>query len=204
MAEPQTFSSSVDSAQPALDEVVVTARRAPTDLEKVFNTGGDFLKTSRFEVFFNIPEFLKGFGSAGKPYTAEEMFFTCDAIEFPGATLTTTDYRIPGDVRRKISYMRDVSDVTFSLYYSKNLQTYPLFFDWIRETSRSTAYNRYYKEIVTDMRIKQYTSTDETALVATLINAYPTIVPSIPANWADEGFQKVSVSFTFERVVFSS
>ena len=139
------------------------------------------------------------------PGDLRRLTYLCDSVEFPGQTLSTLDYRIPGQLKTKIPYAREFSEVTFSFYVPTDYSPYAIMSDWVESISLSTTQNRYFDEIVGSIRQYQFADTGKSFLRGTptknmqvnLISAYPLNVQAMPANWGDDGFHKLNASFFF-------
>jgi len=206
-----------------LPVVTVTAEKRYRcyDINKILNQ--NFLKSSRFCVQF--PALSKTIAGDYSGITAEELTFLCDSVEFPGQSLTTTEYRIPGKLKLKVPYLRELNEVTFTFYHNSKLPIYEIFAKWIQTTSNRNTENRYFDDLVCPkIKIIQF---DESAgirgfirdifdfnssatggvdknlskyMTVQLTNAFPLNFASMPSNWADDGFHKMTVSFFYEDV----
>lgn len=178
----------------------------------------NFLKSSKFAVMFTgFPEFLDGYEAIRR-----EMTLLCDSVEFPGQNLTALDYRIPGKFKLKVPYLRDLSEITLTFYYSDDVPIYNLFSDWISGISPTNTTNKYFNECVcpsikiyqfndlTGFRLSSVAGVDRIvestrdrhieSLIIDLKSAYPLNFTSMPANWGDDGFHKMTVSFFYEDI----
>lgn len=203
--------------EPQLAEVTVTSTNYPGQYE--FNIdkmlSQNFLKSSKFAV--QIPQLPEIIDLNVSP---RDLTFLCDSIEFPGQSLTTSEYRIPGKLKLKVPYLREMNEVTMTFYHNVNFPMYKLFSNWITNSSRTNTTNLYFDEITcpviklvqfdevaggvrgfirdifdlgTKNRLSKYMTVD-------LKRAYPLNFTSMPSNWADDGFHKMTVSFFYETV----
>lgn len=137
------------------------------DLEKHYNpeefmsTG--FLQSSKFNAYFifnQTSDFWKNF-SSNAIFTdliknPQKFRFYCDSIEFPGSTLTATDYRVPGKMKVKIPYLRDLSEVNLTFYHPVDVPLYTFFNRWLREISPNSSRNQYFDDIVSEIVLNQF------------------------------------------------
>jgi hypothetical protein len=134
-----------------------------------------------------------------------DFTFLCDAIELPGRSVTTLEYLIPGLQKIKTPYRRDYNEITLSFYYNDQSKIFEFFNDWVDQMSYTTTSNRYFNDIVVDLTLIQYLDTEnfsgdhEKYMSVKIINAFPINVSSLPCNWADDGFHKLSVSMFYEE-----
>ena len=204
---------------PEIPEVTVSAS-VPTyriyDPNRMLNQ--NFLKSSKFAIRIpSLPEVVDLSGELN--ISSQEFTFLCDSIEFPGQTLTTTEHRIPGRFKMKNAYQR-----TLTFYHNTKLPIYKIFSDWITNISPTSTNNRYFDDYVcSEIQLFQFEdTTGERGLFSTfeeftnlnaegiagkaisksftvkLFNAYPLNFASMPSNWADDGFQKMTVTFFYE------
>lgn len=135
----------------------------------------------------------------------------CDSIEFPGQTLTATDYRIPGTKQIKVPYMRDYSEITATFYYPESVPLYDFFNGWIDRASPRNTKNEFFDNIIGDARIIQFLLGGESAdatdfdghvpyMFVNIKGLYPLSMVNLPGNWSDDGFHKISVTFFFEEI----
>lgn len=200
---------------PVLDELEIIGKNTT---EKAYNPdqfiNQNFLKSSKFSVRIQTTASVT---SGFTEVKARDLAFLCDSVDFPGQTLTALDYRMPGRLKVKIPYLRELNEVTLSFYHSTKKPIYTFFSSWIRNASPRSTENYYFDEIVCpSIEIIQYdevegglfalptlpsqlTSKDMREYMAVkLRKCYPLAIQSMPSNWADDGFQKVSVTFFYE------
>jgi|688.fasta_scaffold135676_4 hypothetical protein len=186
------------AANGTLPEVLVTPA-SYYDVNKMLNQS--FLKSSKFLVRFPISQINAIMSSEN----AREFSFLCDSVEFPGQTLTTSEFRMPGKLKLKVPYLRELNEVTLTFYHNSKTPIYKIFTDWISSISLTATTNAYFNEIVCPEidiiqlqdqvsfgnQLKRY-------MTVKLIDAYPLNFASMPSNWADDGFHKMSVTFFYE------
>jgi hypothetical protein len=207
----------------SLDEVVVRGTNTFRyyNIDKILSH--NFLKGSRFSVQF--PGLSRTIPNASYDIPSEELTFLCDSVEFPGQSLTSSEYRMPGKLKLKVPYLRDLNEVTLTFYHNTQLPIYNIFSTWLTGASPTSTQNRYFDDIVCNkIKIIQFADTqDETTnliyaltgkpllgqqeqkkyMTVELKNAFPLNFASMPGNWADEGFHKMSVSFFYEDLTIS-
>lgn len=170
----------------------------------------NLIRSSKFAArFLSIPSFATDVAQ-----DAENMLYLCDSIEFPGQNLTAVDYKIPGKLKVKVPFNRDINEVSFTFYVSDTTPIYGILSNWIYEISPNNAQNRYFDEIVGQVELLMFedvTSSYEKSspnafkhMSVYLIDIYPLSVQSMPANWMDDGFHKVTASFFFSDLELTS
>jgi len=213
-----------------LEEVLVSGKNPVNpyyDVNKILSHS--FLKSAKFCV--QIPVLTRpvngmpSIAGANEDIPSEEFTFLCDSVEFPGQTLTTSEFRMPGKLKLKVPYLRELNEVTLTFYHNNKLPMYRIFSDWISGASPTNTTNRYFDELVCPkITLIQF---DEVAgatgflkdifniftqpqsgssvnlskyMTVNLLKAYPLNFASMPSNWADDGFHKMSVTFFYEDI----
>jgi len=146
----------------------------------------------------------------------------CDSLEFPGRSILTTDFNIPGRQKIRTPYKREFNEVTLTFYHNTKFPIYEYFTAWLDYISLNSSQTRYFDDIVTDIDIFQFydTTTKFPSLLGNLgggadhvkypqmgvklLSAYPVTLSSLPSNWADDGFHKISATFFYEETEDSS
>ena len=175
-----------------------------------------FLKSCRYSFsLLSLPRCIRrNLASSGVLFqdVISDGRFLCDSIEFPGQTLSTTDYRIPGSKKIKVPFLREYSEINATFYYPSQIPMYEFFYEWIATTSFRNTKNEYFDDITCQARIIQFKEGNEFSgntineivdnqpvqMKVNLKNLYPLSVTSLSSNWGDDNFHKISVSFFFE------
>lgn len=192
----------------SLAEVVVTATREPYyNVSKFLRH--NLLKSSRFAVrIIGAPE-ISNMTSAD----LRSIPLICDSVEFPGQQLTLNEYRMPGYLKRKTPNTRELTnEVTLTFYFPTEVPLYQNFAGWVENISLTSTDNLYYNDIVAesidifqfdDLSVLQQPlsglneQTMKPYMKVKLKEAFPINVASLPCNWADDGFHKMSVTFHY-------
>lgn len=210
-----------DTLQEQLDEIVVSGERTERyyAIEKILSQ--NFLKSAKFSMrLYNNAAVTADF----EDIKAEDLSFLCDSVEFPGQSLTASDYRIPGKLKLKVPYLREQNEITLTFYHNDKIPLYEYFATWIKNISPTNTTNAYFNDIVASMDIVQF---DEVSgirgfitdlvdfnsipiggvsqnlrkyMTVSLGNIYPLSFSSMPSNWADDGFHKMTVTFFYETI----
>jgi hypothetical protein len=192
-----------------LEEFVVTAKSFQYNYYDVNRVAAqNLLRSCKFAVQFPALPPIAG----GSNIPSEEMTFLCDSVEFPGQTLTTTDFRIPGKLKIRAPYMRDYSEITMSFYYSTKLDIYSIFTRWIQNISPTNTRNAYFNDAtISTIKLFMFQDTEDNVfetqkrhLGVTLKKCLPISLASLPSNWSDDGFHKINVTFFYELFETSS
>ena len=173
-------------------------------------TQQNLIRSSKFAArFLSVPSFVTELKE-----DTENMLYLCDSIEFHGQSLTALEYKIPGKLKVKVPFNRDANEVTFTFYINDSTPIYGILSNWIYEISPNNVQNRYFDEIVGQIELLMFEDTtssyDKSSpnafkhMSVNLIDAYPLNVQSMPANWMDDGFHKVTASFFFRDLELTS
>jgi hypothetical protein len=211
------------SIETPLAETVISSIQVPRYSEYDVNKmlGQNFLKSARFAITIPIiPDII------GLRINPQDLTFLCDSVEFPGQSLTTTEYRMPGKLKLKVPYVREMNEVTMTFYHNDKLPIYEMFSNWIQIASSRNTQNLYFDQMTCPrILIYQFNETsgvnsfvrdlfntdlyrgseNKTAKYMTveLVNAIPLNFASMQSNWADDGFHKLQVSMFYENMIIN-
>jgi len=125
----------------------------------------------------------------------------CEAAELPGKGLQTADVKIYGPIF-KVPYQTQFNDITLSFLCTNDFYEKKLFDRWMEAIMPMDTNNLRYPKgddtrYLTNLKIIQYDEHIKTIYAVECIDAFPVIMASQPLNWADEGFHKLTVQFTY-------
>lgn len=148
-------------------------------------------RTNRFRVIFTTPII------GGNVDDFRQISLNCESTEFPGRDLTTTDSRIYGPTF-KTPYMTSYNDVSFTFLCDASLVEKRVFDDWISMINPKNSFDFEYRDsYVTNVIIEQLSDNEIPTYHCELIEAYPIQVNSMPVNWGDDNFHRVTVTMTY-------
>lgn len=210
----------------------------------------EFLRSSHFMLF--MPIF--------KPFIDQKqsrnISLFCESVEFPGMNSVSTDYRIAGLNRQKITYGKEYPDVTFTFIHNTETPIYQMLTDWMTYigggVARAGTNVPYYDEYTCDMHLYQlydvpkdqvkrfgglsnilsaidkfnakFLNSDKLFNISEIgqefvgrftdvtvfsqprgkyydvrfYGGYPTAIAPMQSSWAEENFQRLSVTFSYE------
>jgi hypothetical protein len=128
----------------------------------------------------------------------------CESASIPGKSLSTANIDIYGPSIR-IPVKTQFDDTTqFSFICTNEFYERKLFEKWIASINPQNTYNlRYQKDDATrycsDITIIQYDEFIKKIFSIKLIDAFPTQISAMNLSWADEGFHRLNVAFTYRR-----
>ncbi len=171
----------------------------PSELLATLNKNG-VAKSSHFEVQITGP------GTTGEE---NDLMFRADACELPGRTISTSEYRIYGPIR-KVAYASTYTDTSIGFLCSEDLREKRYFEEWQdiimhhRATSGMSAKHTkgryetgYYEDYVRTIEIRQYNVSGAKQSTHYLDEAYPIGIAPIALSWGNEELIRLQVTFAF-------
>ena len=171
----------------------------PSELLATLNKNG-VAKSSHFEVQITGP------GTTGEE---NDLMFRADACELPGRTISTSEYRIYGPIR-KIAYASTYTDTSIGFLCSADLREKRYFEEWQdiimhhRATSGMSAKHTrgryetgYYEDYIRTIEIRQYDETGTKKSTHYLDEAYPIGIAPIALSWGNEELIRLQVTFAY-------
>ena len=171
----------------------------PSELLATLHKNG-VAKSSHFEVQITGP------GTTGEE---NDLMFRADACELPGRTISTSEYRIYGPIR-KVAYASTYTDTSIGFLCSEDLREKRYFEEWQdiimhhRATSGMSAKHTkgryetgYYEDYVRTIEIRQYNVSGAKQSTHYLDEAYPIGIAPIALSWGNEELIRLQVTFAF-------
>ena len=171
----------------------------PSELLATLNKNG-VAKSSHLEVQITGP------GTTGEE---NDLMFRADACELPGRTISTSEYRIYGPIR-KVAYASTYTDTSIGFLCSEDLREKRYFEEWQdiimhhRATSGMSAKHTkgryetgYYEDYVRTIEIRQYNVSGAKQSTHYLDEAYPIGIAPIALSWGNEELIRLQVTFAF-------
>lgn len=183
--------------QEDLPEVTAEASR-----REIFNISdflslieGGLTKSNKFKVSISIDN--NSTLSSRWSSVLRNMSFFCDSAEFPGRTLTASDIKIHGPTFKSPN-ISQYSDVTLSILCDSKFNQKFFFEDWMDYINPlPTFFFRYRESYIGTVDITQYNEFGEPLYTVSLREAYPIAINGLSASWADDGFHRLQVTFTY-------
>lgn len=133
--------------------------------------------------------------------------YLCEAVEMPGRGFVTGDVRYYGP-NQKLPIKSQYEDTTLTLLCRSESWERQLFDDWMEAINPTRSFNfRYRSEYECQVDIIQLSESADPqnsekpfkSYKISLINAYPVLINPQPMTWADDQFQRLSVTFTYHK-----
>lgn len=166
------------------------------EFKSSFNTKAP-AKSSDFEI--------RIFAKALKTNT--DLVLRAEAAEVPGRSVTTSEYRDIGPVR-KLGYGVIYPEINIRFVLSDNYEEKKYFDRWLDgivgshriDNSSSNRFSvGYYDDYVGRVEIINYDSSGLQVYKTTLIEAYPLIVSPVSLDWGTSDIAKLNVSFAYRN-----
>lgn len=175
-----------------------------------------FVEQSIIERILNIPNnIVANFSDAitGKgrdeqsqtanPALSRYLALQCEAAELPGKTLVTADAKIYGPTF-KVPYQTQYSDINLTFLCTNEFYERKLFDRWMEAIMPTDTNNlRFAKDeetrYMTNISVIQYDDFIKKIFVVELIDAFPIGVAPQTLSWADDGFHRLGVQFSYQK-----
>ena len=128
-----------------------------------------------------------------------DLTFLCEAAEFPGRGMMTTDIRYYGP-NFKTPFQTSYEDLNLTFLVRENFLEREIFDSWMETINPNFNYDFFYRDDYS-CTIRIYSLSDVELYganyVFTFKKAWPVLVNPQPVTWADDNFHRLSVSFTY-------
>lgn len=178
---------------PPLEEFTITARANRFSISGFVSRISEkgLARTNRFRVIFTTPI------SFGDAQQYRQVSLNCESAELPGRDLVTADARIYGPTF-KSPYMSNYNDISFTFLCDASLVEKRVFDEWMSVINPRTSFDFEYRENYLSRVVIEQLSDDETTTYSCeLIDAFPIQINSMPVNWGDDNFHRVTVTMTY-------
>ena len=171
------------------------------DFRAVSDDLGGLIKSSKFAVRINpIGEYILNYYEF-----ARDLTYLCEIAELPGRGFMNLDIRYYGP-NHKLPFQTTYEDTSMTFLCRSSSIERQFFDDWMLVINPINSfdfnYRDQYRSEITVYQFADYSEfSDEDFPVAsyymTLHNAYPILLNPQPMTWADDQFQRLTVSFTY-------
>jgi hypothetical protein len=171
-------------------------------LEKILNFPNSIFSDVSDAINSALGSESQGMKSAN-PSMSRYLALQCESAEIPGRTLETADARIYGP-SFKVPYRMQYTDTNLTFLCTNEFYERKLFERWMEAIIPSDTNNpRFPKSdatrYLTNIRIVQYDDFVRQIYAVELIDAFPVGVAPQALSWAEEGFHRLSVSFSYQK-----
>lgn len=140
------------------------------------------------------------------------LMFQCESTELPGRGFMNADFRYYGP-SFKLPFQTSYEDIVLNFLCRDDFLEREFFDDWMDLINPPTNFDFQYRDDYScNIQIYQYSeaersSNDNRPVVQyafTLRDAWPVLVNPQPVTWADDGFHRLSVTFTYTKWIRES
>lgn len=186
------------------------------DVQAIANRAGGYAKSCRFIVrIMPVGDLLrKKIVARGTTSMLSELSYMCEATEMPGRGFMNLDNRYHGP-NFKIPFQTQYEDLSMTFLCRAGSQERQFFDDWMETINPTNLWDFNYRDTYTAL-VHIYQLADFPEKVAegaslprlpapvalyqwTLHDAYPILVNPQAVTWADDNFQRVTVSMTYTK-----
>ena len=160
---------------------------------------GDFARKYNYEIFFSPP---------GGIFASYETMMRCETFGFPGQNISTSIDDIRTGPAREHAFGVTYAPITATFLSTADMKEKKMFTAWhylmidAKEENPEPTYRAgYYKDYVTDIKVKQYDDSGKNTYSIKLIDAFPKTIVQQDLALADGEFHRLSVEFVFYRWV---
>ena len=175
------------------------------DLQAVSSAYGGLAKSSRYVIRI-IPQgkFLLQLGYSD---FMKQLPYLCEVAEMPGRSFLNMDHRYYGPAF-KIPYQSVYEDTTMTFLCRTKSYERQFFDDWMEIINPTNLWDFNYRDdCMAEIQVYQLADYGETANATapaamyqwTIFQAFPIVVNAQPVTWADDNFQRLTVTFTYDH-----
>jgi hypothetical protein len=160
----------------------------------IHSFSSDLARPNRFEVFLNLPPSV----SQAASFNTEDLRYRCETAQLPGRTFDTIEQKTYGPIE-KFPNLTTYTDIDLTFIVSDEMMKERRIFDnWLECININYNNNfRYKSEYATDIKIVQYTVTNQFSYGVNLIDAYPISMNQLDLDWSSDGYHKQTVTFAY-------
>tara|TARA_R110000868_G_scaffold109032_7_gene297072 strand:+ start:297 stop:866 length:570 start_codon:yes stop_codon:yes gene_type:complete len=159
-------------------------------------------KSSLYDVRILPPPIFVSLGTSYRKYL-EPLSMLCESAEMPGKSFVTENVRIYGP-GYNVPYLTTYQNIALT-FLCTNVHTERLLFDLWMDSAISPRTNnaRFPKgngsNYLTNIEVTQYDLQEKPIYRAKLIDAFPLSIAPQQLSWADDAFQRLTVSFLYQK-----
>ena len=137
------------------------------------------------------------------PETTRHLAMMCEGAEMPGKTLITEKVKIYGP-GFQVPYLTDYKDMNLTFLCTNNFSERKIFDRWMEaiipsDTNNARSPRGATSRYLSNITITQYDETVNRIYAVQLVDAFPTGIAPQPLAWNDDGFQRLTVNFSYQR-----
>lgn len=165
------------------------------DFRSHINSKNGPAKSANFEVNIALPP------AVGDATKIRALTLQCEATDLPGKSLITNDVKVYGPTF-KVPYQVQYETINFTFVSTNDFSEKKIFDDWMNLIQSPTTFNfRFAKDsgYMTNVYVTQFDDSGKNIYRVQLIDAFPVGMASMNMSWASDGFQRLTVQFSYHK-----
>lgn len=153
------------------------------------------VRSANFEINMSIPILVGGADQI------RSLTLQCEATDIPGKSLVTNDVKTYGPLY-KVPYQTQFDTINFTFISSNEFSEKRIFDAWMELIVSNTTFNfRFAKDVgyMTNVYVTQFDDAGRKIYRVQLIDAFPTAISPMNVSWANDGFHRLTVQFTYHK-----
>lgn len=147
----------------------------------------------------NMPNSTNPLTGIGQVELSRALALQCESTELPGRTLMTADAKIYGPTY-KIPYQTQYNEIALTFLCTNEFYERRLFETWINSIMAPDTNNmRFQNTYATTLQVVQYDDSTNSIYRVSMYNAFPIGIAPAPVAWADDGFHRLTVQFSYYK-----
>jgi len=172
-----------------------------------------FVESSLIETLLNLPNSIFSDITARmqgddnsrsyNPTMSRYLALQCETAELPGKSIQTDTVSIYGPTF-EVPYLASYGDTSLTFLCTNEFYERKLFDKWLEAMIPNDTHNIRFPKgeqttYLTNIKIIQYDDTIKQIYAVELMDAFPKAIASQPLSWSDDGFHRLTVSFTYHK-----
>ena len=125
----------------------------------------------------------------------------CETTDIPGKSLVTSDVKVYGPLF-KVPYQVQYDTINFTFISSNDFSEKKIFDEWMNLIVSNSTFNfRFPKDVgyMTNVYVTQFDDAGTKIYRVQLIDAFPIGISPMNVSWANDGFHRLTVQFTYHK-----
>jgi hypothetical protein len=171
---------------------------SPNKFLSQINLGRQPAKNSLYRVEIFKPII---FGLGGT--SLEPLTYLCESAEMPGKSFTTENVQIYGP-GYNVPYLAIYQNINLTFLCTNSQQERKIFDLWMNSIINPNSNNiRFQKgkdsNYLSQIQVIQYDTMEKEIYKVILVDAFPTSIAPQQLSWSDDGFQRLTVNFLYQK-----
>jgi hypothetical protein len=141
-------------------------------------------------------------GRSYNPSISRYLALQCETAELPGKSLNTETVQIYGPTF-EIPYQAAYTETPLTFLCTNEFYERKLFDKWLEAMvptdTNNVRFSKGENTFLTNIKIIQYDDFIKQIYAVELIDAFPKSIAAQPLSWADDGFHRLTIQFSYKR-----